>query len=119
MKSVMNSNRSPFHAYKNGHDDGLRSSSWTTSVGEAAVVAGVSDCRMPDGQRTRTASTAGRAPSPKSKSDPETAGVAADVSIRVARLPARTCTFDPTADRLLTRPFSATRTNRLRAFPLL
>src|SRR5262249_41916859 len=45
-------------------------------------------------------------------------GVAADVSSRELRLPARTCTFDPTPILLLTRPFSVTRSERCWLAPL-
>ncbi len=62
MKSVTNSNRTPFHVYRNGHDDGLRSS-WVTvavppdaSAPRAPPPVSVSACTMPEGQGTRTTS---------------------------------------------------------------
>src|SRR6266542_4312893 len=61
MKSVMNANSRPFHAYRYGHEEGLRSSSLMARVATragAASAEGSSVCRMPAGQRTRTASAA-------------------------------------------------------------
>src|SRR5258708_2965274 len=99
MKSVTNVKRSPFHANRNGHDEGLRSSSSTRSdrgSGDGAVGAGpvaddpaYSAWRIPDGQRSCATSAPGRGPRPKTTSAGATGGDAADVSARWVRLPAR------------------------------
>src|SRR6185295_5341947 len=60
-----------------------------------------------------------RAPRPNTTSEGAAAGVAADVSTRALRLPARTCTFEPTPLRLPTRPFSCTRCDLRSGSPLL
>src|SRR5262249_18132624 len=116
MKSVMNSKRSPFHVYRNGHDDGLRSSSVIVidrataqcllSTIRAGAVCGnsISAWTMPDGHSTRTASGSERLPSPNITSAGTAAGLAALVSSFCHRLPARTSTLAPTPLRLLTLP---------------
>src|SRR2546430_5976029 len=74
---------------------------------------------MPDGHSTRTTSAPERRPRPNTTSAGAAAGVAAEVSTRALRLPARTCTFDPTPRRLLTSPLSRTRCDFRAASPLL
>src|SRR5207247_11388591 len=79
MKSVTNSKRSPFQVKRNGHEEGFRSSS-STRNGEGSADSRVSDCRMPDGQKTRTASAPGRLPRPNTMSAGATAGAPAERS---------------------------------------
>ena len=56
----------------------------------------ISACRTPDGHNTRTTSTPVRRPRPNTTSAGATGGVAAEVSSRARRLPARIWTFEPT-----------------------
>src|SRR5262245_34760906 len=118
MKSVTNSNRVPFQVKRNGHDDGLRSSSVIGGTDARAVVeVGVSAWTMRHGQRTRTASAPVLEPRPKITSAGATGGDEDDVSIVCRRLPARRSTFAPSALRLLTRPVRRTRSEALRSPP--
>ena len=71
------------------------------SAAGGACAGAISACRMPDGHSTRTTSAPGRAPRPNTKSAGAAGGVAADVSSRARRLPARIWTFAPTAAALL------------------
>src|SRR5262245_51592135 len=120
MKSVTNSKRSPFHVNKNGHDDGLRSSSSTVTDEESGADGEpVSAWSTPEGHRTRTTSATDRGPRPNNRSLAATAGVALDDSRRWLKLPARICTLDPTPDALLPRPRSRTRSELFRMSPLL
>src|SRR5438477_70376 len=79
MKSVTNSNRRPFHVYKNGHDDGFRSSSAIVIVPAREVSA----WRTPDGHRTRTTSALVRRPSPNTTFAGATDGVAPEIAEEV------------------------------------
>ena len=95
MKSVTNSKRSPFQVKRYGHDDGLRSSSVSSSVAcgttpaAGAAAAGSSAWTMPAGHRTRTTSADVRVPRPKTISLGDGDGHALDVSSFCRRLPAR------------------------------
>jgi hypothetical protein len=95
-KSVTNSKREPLHENRNGHDEGFRLISATASD-EGRPAGRASACRIPEGQRTRTASARGRSPRPNTISAGAIGGDADDVSSRELKLPARICIFDPTA----------------------
>ena len=101
MKSVTNSNRVPFQVKRNGHDDGLRSSSVTVERAGLRRGAGAdAGFRLQDAGRPEHADDVGRrarAEAERRRRPAPTAGVAADVSSCWRRLPARISTFAPIA----------------------